>query len=504
MNYLISLFYWIKYFIICFLIVGINISPVSALTDCYKAKQLIMKGNFSSEKEKAIQYYLQSIKLCPGDIQAYEYLGNLYRKQKQNKKAIEYFIKAANLGSNNYKLYYLLSSLLFQQGDLNESHKFIKKSLKIKDNYPKSVALNVKIEEKIDSDGPKIVIFEPSTPRGIIIRYANESITVRGIATDKSGVAWVRVNNFNTTMDLSGRFLKDIPLNIGINTITIEAKDLLGNHTSLSMALKREKPVRQIAKEANFIHMGDIYDKSHAVVIGINKYEKWSQLEFAVTDAMAVKDSFKKAGFDDITAILDEKATRSRILTILGHDLPQKTGRNDIVIIYFAGHGQTEDLSHGGKMGYIIPVDADTSNYFTNSISMEQIRSLSSRIPAKHIFYVMDSCYSGLGLNRSSGVSPAISGYLRKVSSMRAVQVITAGGKGEQVQEKAGHGLFTKYFLKALEGEADFNNDGIVTGTELGAYLRPQVSYASQQKQTPLFGRLEGEGEVLFFIKKKK
>jgi uncharacterized caspase-like protein len=83
---------------------------------------------------------------------------------------------------------------------------------------------------------------------------------------------------------------------------------------------------------------------------------------------------------------------------------------------------------------------------------------------------------------------------------MRVVQVTTAGGKGEQVQEKAGHGLFTTYFLQALEGEADIDKDNVVTGTELGAYLSPAVSNASGQSQTPLFGRLEGEGDVLFTV----
>ena len=78
--------------------------------------------------------------------------------------------------------------------------------------------------------------------------------------------------------------------------------------------------------------------------------------------------------------------------------------------------------------------------------------------------------------------------------------MITAGGQQEQVIEKEGHGLFTRYFLQAIEGEADFNNDGVVTGTELGAYLRPKVSIASNNAQTPLFGRLEGEGEFLFFV----
>jgi uncharacterized caspase-like protein len=115
----------------------------------------------------------------------------------------------------------------------------------------------------------------------------------------------------------------------------------------------------------------------------------------------------------------------------------------------------------------------------------------------------MDCCYSGLGLSRAYGISAGVGGYLRKVSFLRAVQIVTAGGMGEQVQEKSGHGLFTTYFLRALDGEADINNDGVVTGTELGAYIRPQVSDASNQFQTPLFGRLEGEGEFIFYVDRK-
>jgi uncharacterized caspase-like protein len=217
-----------------------------------------------------------------------------------------------------------------------------------------------------------------------------------------------------------------------------------------------------------------------------------------------VKKKLEENGFEHITLILDKEATQRRILTQLFHELPQKMGPHDRMVFYFAGHGQTEDLPEGGKRGYIIPVDGDTSDYSSTAISMAQIRSLSSHIPAKHILYVMDSCYSGLGLSRSMGASPKIGDYLRKVGSMRVVQIITAGGQGEQAQEREGHGLFTTYFLKAIEGEADIDKDDVVTGTELGAYLRPIVSNASRQAQTPLFGRIEGEGEFLFFVNEKK
>jgi hypothetical protein len=496
--------------VLCFFIQisAIEASPSDRVEDpygCDKAVHYRILGEFDSDRDQARQNYHKAIELCPGYIRPYELVGNLYRKENQNDKAITYFTKAAELGTKNHKLYYLLASLLFQKGDLDGANRNIKKSLNIRGDYPKALKLNQRIEKAGDSEGPRIILYEPSTRRGMKVVKTFENLTVRGIATDKSGVAWVKVNQLETSLDDHGNFLKDIPIELGINTIRVEAADSLGNRTQISIDIEGEKyalpPLPRIESTSQ---RKALYSRSFAIVIGVNQYEKWPGLEFAVADANAVKNTLEKTGFDDITLIMNKEATQRRILSELFQTLPEKVNRNDRVLFYFAGHGQTEDLPGGGKKGYIIPVDAETDSYASTAVSMEQIRSLSSRIAAKHIFYVMDCCYSGLGLNRSAGVWPGISDYLRKVSAMRVVQIITAGGQGEQVQEREGHGLFTSFFLKAIEGEADLNKDNVVTGTELGAYLRPTVSNASQQAQTPLFGRLEGEGEFLFFVNEEK
>jgi len=492
--------------VISYLVIGLGTTPASGSSDCDKALSIFWKGKYAPSPSVAYRHYEIAINLCPGFIRPYELIGNLYRKDGEMEKAIDYFTEAAELGTKNYKLYYLLASLLFEKGDLDEAGKNLNKSLRLRGDYAKSLELKIKIERALDRDGPKIFLFEPATPRGlkVVFKYRSETVTVRGIATDKSGISWVRIDQGDVSVDERGNFLRDVPIRIGPNTIVVEASDGIGNQSSISVTVEREKlTLPRISDMRSISGLADFYEKSFAVVIGIDDYEKWPALEFAANDAEAIKQKLKGTGFDEVTTIFDKEASQRRILTELFHELPKKVGRNDRVLFYFAGHGQTEDLPDGGKRGYIIPVDADTLSYASSAISMEQIRSLSSRIPAKHILYVMDSCYSGLGLSRSYGVSPGISGYLRKVASMRVVQIVTAGGKGEQVQEREGHGLFTTYFLRALDGEADINKDGVVTGTELGAYLRPQVSDASQNAQTPLFGRLEGEGEFLFFIRAK-
>ncbi|MGD8366789.1 MAG: caspase family protein [Desulfobacterales bacterium] len=472
--------------------------------DCDKALSIFWKGRYAQDKAKAYQYYETSIRLCPGFIRPYELLGNLYRKDGKTDAAIEQFTRAADLGSTNPKLYYLMATLLFEKEQLDEASRRLETALRLKPDYPQALELRAKLARALDRDGPKIELFEPAGRRGIQVTYGGETLSVRGVAIDKSGVAWVRINQLEASTDEDGNFLKDVPIGIGENTVLVEAADRVGNLSHISIRVERAK-VEGIAAGArdDRLQLQHLYERSYAVVIGINRYEKWPPLEFAVNDAQSIRERLSQTGFDEVITLFDGEATQRRILTELFHNLPRKAGRNDRVLFYFAGHGQTEDLGGGGKKGYIIPVDAETDDYGSSAISMNQIRSLSSRIQAKHILFVMDCCYSGLGLSRAYGISAGVGGYLRKVSFLRAVQIVTAGGMGEQVQEKSGHGLFTTYFLRALDGEADINNDGVVTGTELGAYIRPQVSDASNQFQTPLFGRLEGEGEFIFYVDRK-
>ena len=78
------------------------------------------------------------------------------------------------------------------------------------------------------------------------------------------------------------------------------------------------------------------------------------------------------------------------------------------------------------------------------------------------------------------------------------MQIITAGSEGEQAVEVGGQGLFTTYLLRALEGEADLDGDGVVTATEIGSFVKPHVSTASGHRQTPQWGTIDGSGEVVF------
>ncbi|MDQ8035914.1 MAG: polysaccharide deacetylase family protein [Pedobacter sp.] len=241
------------------------------------------------------------------------------------------------------------------------------------------------------------------------------------------------------------------------------------------------------------------YAGSWAIVIGINDYAKWPKLQYAVNDAQAMQKTLvDDFGFapDHVILLKDGEATRNRILAAfhdqLAHDGLQK---NDRVFVFFAGHGATRKLSSGRDIGYIIPADADPAQTATDAIPMTEIQNIAESIAAKHVFFVMDACYSGLGLTRG-----ASGNFLRENAKRTGRQMLTAGGADQMVADGGpdGHSVFTWTLLQGLKGKGDLNGDGLITATELAAYVAPAVSGVSQQ--TPAFGSLPGSegGDFVF------
>ena len=247
------------------------------------------------------------------------------------------------------------------------------------------------------------------------------------------------------------------------------------------------------------------YRKSWAVIIGINDYQNWPKLRYPVNDANGIERALiDKFGFrpENIRKLLNGDATRQRIMQVLGDELsdPKNVSHDDRVFFFFAGHGATRTTADGRQSGYIIPVDADENNYYSTAISMTSLREASDLIPAKHVYFVMDSCYSGLALTRGVGASSRDRSYLDEVTRRDARQILTAGGADQQVADDGpnGHSVFTWALLQGLDGKADLDGNGVITASELGAYVSPIVS--SFSKQTPVMGNMIGSegGEFIF------
>ena len=153
-------------------------------------------------------------------------------------------------------------------------------------------------------------------------------------------------------------------------------------------------------------------------------------------------------------------------------------------------------------MGYLIPVDGNLDNLYRSSIPMKSVYDIAEMSYAKHILYLVDACYGGLTLNTRGLKKDQTPEYLKKMTRERGRQVITAGGKDEQVIEKPewGHSAFTRNLLKGLGDDlADENDDGIITADELGGFIRNRVPIDSDGAHTPQRGRIgSDQGEFIF------
>ena len=250
----------------------------------------------------------------------------------------------------------------------------------------------------------------------------------------------------------------------------------------------------------------DIYSESWALIIGINDYQNVDPLSFAVDDAIAINNILtEKYGFKKkhIKLITNEEATKNNIMNGF-QDILLSAGDKDRIVVFYAGHGDTYPLPNGGDMGYLIPVDGEASKdkIFTTSISMSTLEELATMSAAKHILYLIDACYGGLTLNTRGLGKEQTPEFLRKMTKEKGRQVITAGGKDEQVMEKAewAHSAFTKNLISGLKNElADANGDDIISAEELGIFIRDGVVIDTESQHTPQKGRMGSDmGEFVF------
>ena len=259
------------------------------------------------------------------------------------------------------------------------------------------------------------------------------------------------------------------------------------------------------------ISTDEIYDNSYALIIGIDKYQNVQPLNYAVKDAESIQ-SILINSFDfpseNITLLKNEEATKQNILKSFS-DITKRAEDTDRVLIFFAGHGETMDLPEGGEKGYLIPVEGDSEDLYLTGLPMEELRQIALISRAKHMLYLVDACYGGIAAVGSRGLdSKRTPNYIDKITKDKSRQVITAGGRGEQVIEKPewGHSAFTLNLKRGLQdSRADYNSDGYITANELGLFLREKVTIDSENQQTPQYGRMTSqEGEFVFINNKTK
>lgn len=250
------------------------------------------------------------------------------------------------------------------------------------------------------------------------------------------------------------------------------------------------------------------YSNSHALVIGIDKYQFVSVLGYAVNDAAEVAQVLQQhLGFpaENVHLLIDSAATRSAILDKFLSFACEGTGQNDRMVLFFAGHGHTVRMLKG-EVGYLVPADGNPNN-LASLIRWDELTRNADLISAKHILFVMDACYGGLAITRA--IKPGAMRFQKDMLKRPARQVLTAGKADEVVADLGGplpnHSVFTGHFIEALQGKAE-SSPGLLTANGVISYVYQAVAADNASQQTPHFGYLSGDGDMILkadFLNKK-
>ena len=255
------------------------------------------------------------------------------------------------------------------------------------------------------------------------------------------------------------------------------------------LRIEKDAPPATVSGQPQPVHI----PRSYALVVGIANYQNLpaaKQLQFPERDAEAVYSiliSTEGGNFhaENVHKLVGAKATLAALRHELEEWLPAVTKDDDRVLIYFAGHG----FVSGGK-AYLAPYDIDLNNIVSTAYPMDTLgRDIGVKIKGKWKVLLTDSCHSG-AINPDADVQ-LINGTLGNLN--KSLFSLTASRDRERSFESkdwgGGHGIFTYYVVKGLEGAADESGDGIVTADELAEYVHRNVREATGGQQNPTSDR---------------
>ncbi|MDP1768316.1 MAG: caspase family protein [Nitrospirota bacterium] len=245
-----------------------------------------------------------------------------------------------------------------------------------------------------------------------------------------------------------------------------------------------------------------LYYKSWAIIIGVENYLLAPKIPGAIEDAKAVAQAFRQLGFDEVVELYDKDASFRRLQQTLSDFLPRKVGRHDRLVLYFVGHaGMTQDLD-GKELGYLVPWDAQIGNV-SKSVTFEQLKEFSRRSASKHTLFLVNAAVRGWEVSTVQPLS--FEGRLAPEddTERRAVQLLTAGDKGESLSQENGKSVFVQVLVNGLSGMADGNKNGWLMASEVGDYVKQHVLERSKGTQHAQLVQLEGDGDTVLIEGRK-
>jgi hypothetical protein len=203
-----------------------------------------------------------------------------------------------------------------------------------------------------------------------------------------------------------------------------------------------------------------------AIIIGIGNYKYLDvDTRYANKDALAISKQLEYFfGYDHIKTLVDSDATEENIKMAIAEWLNPKEKKNDTVLLFFAGHGNSAFLEMYDSL----------KNSNCNDIGYQDLNTWLDDLDTNNITILLDSCESG--------------NYGTKISGTN--RVILTGGMGNEKcwqEKKYEHGIFTYYILNSFDhlNNVDIDNDGEVSIEEIYTFVKKDIAIEFQNYPPP-------------------
>lgn len=238
----------------------------------------------------------------------------------------------------------------------------------------------------------------------------------------------------------------------------------------------------------------------YLITIGINKYKNPKyNLNYAEADANGVEKSIReKSGtlFKQVIpyTIRNDKAVKANMLAAL-EDVKKKALQQDVLVVYYAGHGVMTDIAGTSGEFYVVPHDViqlygREDLLKEKAISATQLKDYAEKINAQKQVFILDACQSAGALEAVAARGAAEEKAIAQLARSTGTFWITATGSDQFATEfeKLGHGIFTYALLEGINGAADANADKKLTVRELSTFIENKVPELSEKyKGSPQF-----------------
>ncbi len=228
-----------------------------------------------------------------------------------------------------------------------------------------------------------------------------------------------------------------------------------------------------------------------ALLIGVSQYEAGlPPLAAAPKDVAAMQrvlQSSELGAFDEVKMLIDPDLEAMQTAIDL---LFQSCQKGDLGLLYFSGHGITDDSDRL----YLATRRTSKDTFRSTAVSASFIQGIMrDRSYQRQHVLILDCCYSGAFAEGWLAKSADIN--LKPQLEVEGSVVLTSSTSTQKsYEDKEGElSLYTNYIVQGIEsGAAESDGDGMISADELHEYAKRHVQSAKPAMKPDIFSQRQG------------